>query len=252
MRPISLRVSLSGATSKFNTTFNASSTLGSQSSHPSSSWRAKAHHMLYTMKQGHLRPFSHPWTSTLDPTLWNSLVFHFLFISATCVTGSELWMFLNSWKLSEASHLHSTQDQTNSLQSCKKQTLNFELNCKLFQASPCTTPTMLWISRHVLHRARTHRALGRGRQRGPHTSSIELYSTQVWKGQGRGHRALQVASVEWMELAKPSFTRAGTCWQQLLLFIKFLVTAWIRDWIISFTMNQNADLFNECKWSFAS
>lgn len=49
----------------------------------------------------------------LDPTPWNCLVVHFLFIPAICVADSELWIFLNSWKTSETSHLHVTQDQTN-------------------------------------------------------------------------------------------------------------------------------------------
>ena len=245
MRPISLRESLSVVTSNFNTTINASST---QSPHSSSSWRAKAHYMLYTMQQGYLHPFCHPWTSTLDPAPWSSLVVHSLLISATCMAGSELWIFLSSWKMSETSHFQTTQDQTNSFQSCKTHILDFELNSKLFQASLYNTYP-LWISRHVLHRARTHHALGSRREQGPHTSSIEPCGIQVWKGQGR---AFHVASIEWMELVKPGFTGAGACWQQPLLFTKFLVTVWIRDWIISFTMNQNTDLFNECKWSFVS
>lgn len=93
-------------------------------------------------------------------------------------------------------------------------------------------------------------------ENGDHThlplNPADPFQHPAMKGTKKGAPGSPWASFESLGLVKLDFTRAGVCWQQLLLFIGFLVATQIRDWIISFTMKQNTDLFNECKWSFAS
>ena len=140
MRPITLRESPSSVTFKFNTTFNASSTLGSQSPHaplhqeskpttcstPCS--RASCTHFVTPRPPPWILHHEVVWLSTsysFQPLVWLILHCGYFPVPGNCLRPPTFTV---------------PKIEPTASKAAKNQILNFALNSKLFQAAPSTIP----------------------------------------------------------------------------------------------------------------